>query len=419
MRFLPEGPSVPHELLVARDQGRVVFFCGSGVSIANAKLDDFFGLARKVVDNLGVQSDSRALQLLELSAKLTQEDAALNVVSADHIFGELENEFSTHDIHQAVCQALRTDADVDLTAHKTMVRLSTTRDGHAQLITTNLERLIEQCDKNLPSYTRSDLPKLMQMDTLNGIVHLHGRTNQEGSNSDAEGFVLSTSEFGEAYLSNGWATQFVKHILEQYVVVFVGYSADDPPLKYLLEALNKESPENRQNKLYAFQIDSAPHAIDQWKAKGVEAIPFSDYGYLWQTLSLWANRADDPDQWYQDLIVEASVGPENLLPYIRGQVAHMVSSVEGARALCESPSLPASWLNVFDSKCRYMTPNTFMSHHKKTEIADSFTQYGLDSDPRPQLLDSSNVYSKREIPSSAWDAFSLTPLDRMSLKDEY
>ncbi len=32
MRFLENGPSIPDELLLARDQGRVVFFCGAGVS---------------------------------------------------------------------------------------------------------------------------------------------------------------------------------------------------------------------------------------------------------------------------------------------------------------------------------------------------------------------------------------------------
>jgi hypothetical protein len=34
LRFLAEGPSIPDELLVARDEGRVVFFCGAGVSRA-------------------------------------------------------------------------------------------------------------------------------------------------------------------------------------------------------------------------------------------------------------------------------------------------------------------------------------------------------------------------------------------------
>ena len=32
MRFIANGPSIPDELLTARDDGRVIFFCGAGVS---------------------------------------------------------------------------------------------------------------------------------------------------------------------------------------------------------------------------------------------------------------------------------------------------------------------------------------------------------------------------------------------------
>ena len=58
MRFLADGPSVPDELLVARDEGRVLFFCGSGVSRAQAKLPDFLGLAERVLDELRALPDS-------------------------------------------------------------------------------------------------------------------------------------------------------------------------------------------------------------------------------------------------------------------------------------------------------------------------------------------------------------------------
>ena len=65
MRFFENGPEIPDELLHARDEGRVVFFCGAGVSRAKAKLPDFFGLAKKVMKTLGVQADSPARKLLE------------------------------------------------------------------------------------------------------------------------------------------------------------------------------------------------------------------------------------------------------------------------------------------------------------------------------------------------------------------
>lgn len=49
MRFIPDGPSLPDELLTARDAGDVLFFCGAGVSRAEAHLPDFATLAEKVL----------------------------------------------------------------------------------------------------------------------------------------------------------------------------------------------------------------------------------------------------------------------------------------------------------------------------------------------------------------------------------
>jgi hypothetical protein len=49
LRFLADGPTLPDELLVASDEGRVLFFCGAGVSRAKAGLPDFLGLAKSVL----------------------------------------------------------------------------------------------------------------------------------------------------------------------------------------------------------------------------------------------------------------------------------------------------------------------------------------------------------------------------------
>ena len=64
MRFLKDGPSIPDELLNARDEGRVVFFCGSGVSRARADLPNFIGLAEQVIDARGVQPDHSARKII-------------------------------------------------------------------------------------------------------------------------------------------------------------------------------------------------------------------------------------------------------------------------------------------------------------------------------------------------------------------
>ncbi|UUO32574.1 MULTISPECIES: hypothetical protein [Bradyrhizobium] len=64
MRFTKDGPNFADELLVARDEGRVVLFCGAGVSRAKAGLKDFIGLAHAVADKLSIGPDKPARQLI-------------------------------------------------------------------------------------------------------------------------------------------------------------------------------------------------------------------------------------------------------------------------------------------------------------------------------------------------------------------
>jgi hypothetical protein len=122
-----------------------------------------------------------------------------------------------------------------------MLDLATTPEGRIRIITTNFDRLFESCSEKITIWEPPQLPDPFRQRDMDGIVHLHGCVNRDYTGSNGDGFVLSSSEFGRAYLSDGWATQFVRDILGLYVVVFVGYTADDPPVQYLLEALNKKN----------------------------------------------------------------------------------------------------------------------------------------------------------------------------------
>ena len=46
----------------------------------------------------------------------------------------------------------------------------------------------------------------------------------------ASGYVISSADFGRAYLSEGWATRFVKALRERYTIVLLGYRAEDHPI---------------------------------------------------------------------------------------------------------------------------------------------------------------------------------------------
>ena len=124
MRFSANGPSIPDELLVARDEGRVIFFCGAGVSRARVGLADFFGLARQVLDALEANVDTPTRRLFDAAKKVEAETGISGLVPADRIFGLLEREFENRDIQAAVAKALLPPPAVDLSAHRKIGRAS-------------------------------------------------------------------------------------------------------------------------------------------------------------------------------------------------------------------------------------------------------------------------------------------------------
>jgi hypothetical protein len=241
VRFLADGPAISDELLVARDEGRVIFFCGAGVSRARAGLADFFGLARQVLDVLEPNPEARTRKLLEAAIRVQDETGISGLVPADRIFGLLEQDFNVGDIQEAVAKALKPLPGADISAHRTLLELSMGPDGHVSLVTTNFDLLFEAANPGIKSFSPRRLPDPRRPDDLAGITHIHGRVTDDYCGAADDGFVLSSSEFGHAYISDGWATKFIATLLEKYIVVFVGYTADDPPVQYLLEALNRNA----------------------------------------------------------------------------------------------------------------------------------------------------------------------------------
>ncbi len=413
MRFLSDGPSIPDELLTARYEGRVVFFCGAGISMARAKLPSFFGLADKVIDKLGVPTGHPIFKILNLARSVES-----GLISVDRVFGLLERQFLSRDIHRAVAKALQPAPEADLTAHRILLHLATSSEGKIRLVTTNFDRLFEECDPNLKIRLPGSLPDASRPDDMDGIVHLHGVANSDYSGAEGDGFILSSSEFGWAYLSEGWATQFFREIVTRYVVVFVGYAADDPPVQYLLEALRRKS--DRLADMYAFHGGSSMDAPTRWLHKGVQAIaypPSEGHSALWETLEAWAERAKVPDEWLRKVVELAKGGPELLQPYQRGQVAHVVSTVKGVREFRDAePPPPAEWLCVFDRLRRYARPGPTGDILEPGPYIDPFDLYGLDSDTPPTKVDPDNPHETRDVPETAWDGLTANRLDREDLR---
>ena len=419
MRFLANGPSIPDELLVAKDEGRVIFFCGAGVSRACAGLPGFFGLARDVIETLGVTADDPTRKVIKEVQDFDRRTGISGLVSADTVFGLLNRSFSVRDIQKAVAKALKPGLEVDLSAHRIILDLARGSNGKVRLVTTNFDLLFESCNNSLSKSRPPRLPDPRRFEEFEGIIHLHGHVDEDYRGADGDSFVLSSSEFGQAYISDGWATSFIKSVLEKYVVVFVGYTADDPPVRYLLEALNSYSV-SLEN-VYAFQAGSPDEAEAKWRHKGARAIAYDEaegHKALWDTLAAWASRARDPDAWYENVIALARKGPEALLPHERGQVVHIASTLNGAHKFSASDNPPpAGWLCVFDPLIRYSKPGYLGRFSEQGPYFDPFDAHCLDSDLMPSKIDPNDYFTKRDVPNDVINCLALTRLDHKDLQD--
>jgi hypothetical protein len=355
-----------------------VFFCGAGVS-KPAGLPSFSELAKRVMKALGTGASAPSRVLLE------QSDGAQ---SLDRVFNLLQQEYRRDEVDQAVNRILRTPAHANTEAHGTILRLSRSATGRPRVVTTNFDHLFERVDKSMTVHVAPSLPDIRSVGSFEGLVYLHGRRWNPGPSggSSGKGLILSSSDFGRAYLAEGWATRFVRELLQSYIIVLVGYSASDPPVRYLLEGLQSRRGSNSST-IYAFDHGDCDDVVDRWRSLGVQALPYlppseQQHAVLWNTLNAWAVRAEDPDEWRRSVVALAQHGPTQLEPFQRGQVAALIGTSEGAAEFATAALPPsAEWLCVFDRFIRYAKPQRGFGQ----DDPDPLSFYGLDDDPpRPE-----------------------------------
>lgn len=380
MRFFKDGPSIPDQLLERRDQGRVVFLCGAGVSL-NSGMPTFYNLTKYVVDFFDPPKKSTIESEFRLWIEDNESGEDHPKTPLDQIFHLLHQEYGREEVNTLVANRLRNSGTTRKISneHSIIARISSNQDGKPQIVTTNFDLLFEQALEGsvIEYFEPPSFQDISLGVPLTGITYLHGRLQE--SSAEQHPYVLSSADFGRAYLSEGWATNFIRSLLKSYTVVLVGYQAEDPPVKYLLQGLNHDGLSDRSN-LYAFD-KGAPEDIEaKWRDRGVTAIACNEYPDLWHSLEAWADRADNPRQWRSNVIKLALKGPRKLSAHERGQVTHIVRTTPGARLFARNdPSPPPEWLCVFDSWCRVAKKSS--SYGEDAETFDPLVEYGLDDDP--------------------------------------
>ena len=386
MRFLSDGPIIPDTLLRERDAGRVVFVCGAGVSIL-AGMPTFVELTRLVIEDVSPPVDGDIIKALR---HWTDDDNGIPAgarTPLDQIFNMLQQEYGRDLIGQLVTKHIKVSdpTKVRTTEHEIIAKISSDRSGTTQIVTTNFDHLFEFAaggDK-LQRHEPPTFPDLRHDVPIVGITYLHGRLPDK--NKTSNDYVLSSADFGRAYLAQGWATSFIRLLLSKYTVVLLGYQAEDPPVKYLLQGLNSERERGRRQ-LYAFDQGQPDDIETKWKDRGVTPIPYGDdHCALWDTLDRWANRSSNPEAWRSSIIALAQRGPNVLQPHERGMVCHLVQTTPGAKLFAEvDPPPPAEWLCVFDRNCRF--EKAILREASGEESFHPTKMHGLDDD-QPWIRD--------------------------------
>ncbi|MFJ3368202.1 SIR2 family NAD-dependent protein deacylase [Pseudomonas sp. NPDC086251] len=146
------------------------------------------------------------------------------------------------------------------------------------------------------------------------LVYLHGLLSEAPTAGELDRLVISSGDFGLAYLTERWASRLVSELFRNYTVCFVSYSITDPALRYIMDALaadrllGESSPE-----MFAFGSYSQGGEEDranEWEAKNVTPILYKEHrrhAYLHKTLQAWAETYRDGVRGKERIVVESAI----------------------------------------------------------------------------------------------------------------
>ncbi len=294
------GPNLPTAFLDSILASEVVFLCGAGVSAP--QMPSFEALVDQIYDKLPV-------------ARSPSERSAFAEGRFEEVLDSLERRLSNpSDVRDAVADLLRVPRDPSLKQHSIVLRLSRRPDNRVSVVTTNFDTLFERAAKELPA---TQLPKPLShagqalpapgSPPFSGIIHLHGRLADDELESTP--LVLTSADYGDAYLRSGWASRFLFDLVRCNVIALLGYSANDAPVRYILNVLQADRARFPDlHRVFAFDAYEyeEEEVLSRWGTLAVEPIPYCktnrktgapDHSPLWDSLAQLTEIAEGPKRW--------------------------------------------------------------------------------------------------------------------------
>jgi len=235
VRFLEQGSDIPDELISAVTNGSATFLCGAGVSF-RVNLPSFKELTEGLYARLGESPNDEPAERNAIASK--EYDRALrSLEKRTHRPGTPSR------MRDAVAKLLHTPA-IAFPDHLALLQLSRDSDGRPRLLTTNFDTLFERAAStggmaDVPSYAGVSIPRAGG-ERDHGILHLHGRIADGTLNLERTDLILTSADFGDAYLRSGWASRYLEDRMRFGTLVLVGYGAEDAAMRLLLETLDAD-----------------------------------------------------------------------------------------------------------------------------------------------------------------------------------
>ena len=412
MQFVTNGPDIPDALLQAHEEGRVVFFCGAGISYP-AGLPGFKGLVEQIYRLNGTTLSDIEREAFERG----QFDATLDLLERRLPGQRLA---VRRKLAQALKPKLRRKNAADTQA--ALLRLARSREGAFRLVTTNFDRIFHVAAKRtgqaFQTYAAPMLP-IPKNSRWDGLVYLHGLLPEKTDDTALNRLVVTSGDFGLAYLTERWAARFVSELFRNYVVCFVGYSINDPVLRYMMDALAADRMLGEVTPQAWALGDCEPgqehRKTIEWEAKGVTPILYAvptgtyDHSELHQSLHAWADTYRDGVQGKEAIVVKHALArPQDSTRQddFVGRMLWALSDKSGlpAKRFADlNPAPPLDWLLEAFSDERFRYSDLPRFHVLPHVEVDTKLRFSLIRRPAPYDRTPPMLLASGGVSSSQWD----------------
>ncbi|WCK80145.1 SIR2 family protein [Agrobacterium fabrum] len=342
VKFAESGADIPDELIDSTLAGDVVFLCGAGVS-KRVGLPLFGELTDQIYEELG-----------ETFEEIAPEREPYEKQEFDRTLGALEKRIRRagslfSPVRAACAKHLASPFDIDLPDHEAIMVLSRDKEGQIRVLTTNFDTLFERAAAKRSTEVRSDAMRSLPKPGSNrdiGIHHLHGRIADPSLGLSETELILTSADFGDAYLRDGWASRYIEDRMRTATLVLVGYRAEDAALRLLLETLDVDRVRfSDLRNVYALD-QSKKDSSAQWRSKGIIPVEFDSRDELYQSLKEWARYVERPTEFEQQRIEEIFARPAGAVSeFEKSQLLSLLRRGNVAPLLLKAnPSL--AWLSV-------------------------------------------------------------------------